>query len=211
MRSLLSHESPSLARERGLAVPVSPRVAALRAALERVLDTPVQVLAEDGRTRIQASAPDRRDIATWEAVLAVLRSVDRWGSTDSGQGPRIWAEVNEGGAVNTTATADETRRQVLTALPLPALDGLTEQQVRGLVCVWDAVPLTPDIAVDLGPRKKKRLGVTYDWFPRGCRRCVAAHAYRALLEHVGPCRDCGPDKACAQALALSALSSKGAR
>src|SRR5690606_4191569 len=65
MRSLRSHESPSLARERGLAVPVSLRVAALRAALERVLDTPVQVLAEDGRTRIQASAPDRRDIATW--------------------------------------------------------------------------------------------------------------------------------------------------
>lgn len=52
--------------------------------------------------------------------------------------------------------------------PLPPLDTLTEEQKRGTSCVWDGIPLTPAIAVDLGPRIID--GVRR--FPRACHRCA---------------------------------------
>ncbi|MFD5491661.1 hypothetical protein ACFWH4_01635 [Streptomyces sp. NPDC127091] len=101
------------------------------------------------------------------------------------------------------------REQVLAALTLPALDDLTEAQVRGATCVWDGIPLTLTTAVNLGPRKKKRPGGTYDWFPRSCKRCAGEKAYIALFIHGRDCADCwkGPD--CPFAVAVRQLLREG--
>ena len=64
-----------------------------------------------------------------------------------------------------TPTIDVTA--MLALLPLPDLDGLSEQQVRGAACVWTGVVLTPATAVDLGRRTASRAGVSVPWFPRG--------------------------------------------
>lgn len=93
-------------------------------------------------------------------------------------------------------TTQDARQQVIAALELPALDGLTEAQVRGAVCVWDAAPLDNTTAVDLGPRTKKRLDGEYQWFPRGCRRCVAERAWAWFLNHAPNCRRCQTDPTC---------------
>jgi hypothetical protein len=81
----------------------------------------------------------------------------------------------------------------LAALPLPAYNGLSEQQVRGFTCVWDGVALSPGTAVDLGPRTFKRLGEPVQWFPRACRRCALAQAMQALVKHGQSCEQCVDD------------------
>lgn len=81
-------------------------------------------------------------------------------------------------------------RQALALLVLPALDGLSEAQVRGKACVWCGVILAADTAVDLGPRRKGRLDGTYDWFPRGCKTSVGMEAFRALHDHAPACEQC---------------------
>ncbi|MFE2040845.1 hypothetical protein ACFXAZ_07905 [Streptomyces sp. NPDC059477] len=71
-------------------------------------------------------------------------------------------------------------------LLLPPADALTDAQVRGAVCVWDASeqPLPTGIAVDLGERQ----GDGVRWFPRACRTHTGQQAYRALLDHAPPVR-----------------------
>ncbi|MEU6219309.1 hypothetical protein ABZ845_17600 [Streptomyces sp. NPDC047022] len=79
---------------------------------------------------------------------------------------------------------------VLEMLALPALDGLTEAQTRGAVCVWHGGErLTAETAVDLGEQTAPR------WFPRGCRDCVAGRAHRGLLEHASLCEQCADEAA----------------
>jgi hypothetical protein len=91
-------------------------------------------------------------------------------------------------------------------LELPALDVLTEPQVRGQACVWDAVPLSGIAAVDLGTRTASRAGRSTHWFPRGCPRCVAEAALRALHAHAPSCEQCVDDAAeCPEGLALRRL------
>jgi hypothetical protein len=109
----------------------------------------------------------------------------------------------------TTPTQHDARQQVLQALELPALDGLTAEQVRGAVCVWDGVILTPETAVDLGPRKKRRLDGAFNWFPRGCTRCVADAAYRALVAHAGDCEACRKGPECPFSVAVTRLMREG--
>ena len=75
-------------------MPISPRAAALRDALERVLDEPVHVLATAHGIRVHAPAPDVTDPATWLRLLHVLQGADRWGSTDTADVPEVWAEVS---------------------------------------------------------------------------------------------------------------------
>lgn len=92
------------------------------------------------------------------------------------------------------------------ALPLPGLGELTEAQVRGQACVWDAVPLSGVPAVDLGPQAGARAGQPVQWFPRGCPACVAARAHRALLDHVASCEQCVDNAAqCATGRSLNRL------
>lgn len=75
-------------------MPLSLRAAALRTALERVLDEPVHVLTTPRGTRVHAPAPPVHAAATWKQVLAALRSADYYGSTDTRGAPEIWAEVD---------------------------------------------------------------------------------------------------------------------
>lgn len=81
----------------------------------------------------------------------------------------------------------------LELLELPALDTLTERQVRGQTCVWDAAQLHGRAAVDLGEHETKRAGSPVRWFPRGCPRCVADAALRALHAHAPSCEQCVDD------------------
>jgi len=100
--------------------------------------------------------------------------------------------------------------EALALLPLPSLDGLTEQQVRGTACVWDGVPLLGTAAVNLGPRPKKRLGQTYQWFPQGCTRCVREAAIRVVRVHKGACEQCTDNASvCDVRAALEHLAREG--
>jgi len=108
-----------------------------------------------------------------------------------------------------TPTADDARHQVLAAIILPSLTGLTEAQVRGATCVWDGIALTPETAVDFGPVRKKRLDGSFDWFPRGCKRCVADKAYAALFLHSRECDECWRDPNCPFAIAANRMIREG--
>lgn len=88
-------------------------------------------------------------------------------------------------------------------LPLPDLDGLTDQQTRGATCVWDGTPLTATTAIDLGERHADD-GTS--WFPRACRPCTLPRAMSALQAHAGMCEPCVDDHTqCPTGLALVRL------
>lgn len=87
-------------------------------------------------------------------------------------------------------TTEATTHTASEKLALPSLDGLTEQQVRGRTCVWDAVPLDGIRAFDLGPRECTRAGQRFFWFPRGCPACTLSQAQRALHDHARKCAQC---------------------
>lgn len=78
----------------------------------------------------------------------------------------------------------------LALLALPALGRLSDQQVRGITCVWGGEALTTGMAVDLGVRQTQRAGDPVSWYPRACRRCVHDTAYAALLGHASGCGLC---------------------
>jgi hypothetical protein len=91
-------------------------------------------------------------------------------------------------------TTAQSATEALALLPLPDLDGLTDEQARGAVCVWDATepPLTGDVAVDLGEHMSPLEGTISPmrWFPRGCRRHVHDAAHRVLMDHAPRCEQC---------------------
>lgn len=88
----------------------------------------------------------------------------------------------------TTGTRD--LMEALALLPLPSMEQLTEQQVRGFTCVWDEAPLTAAIAVALGERSAWRAGDRVPWYPRACRGCVFAAAMAKLFAHAPGCPTC---------------------
>jgi hypothetical protein len=95
---------------------------------------------------------------------------------------------------------------VRTMLELPAVGELSEQQYRGITCVWDGIALTPATAVDLGPRRMRHLDGHRTWFPRGCRRCTQVAALRMLHRHAIHCVDCQDDyQSCAVGHGLNRL------
>ncbi|MDF3144509.1 MULTISPECIES: hypothetical protein [unclassified Streptomyces] len=75
-------------------------------------------------------------------------------------------------------------------LVIPRLGTLSERQVRGITCVWDAALLTPCNAVSLGPCRASRAGERVTWYPRGCRSCVAVAALMQLTIHARACPTC---------------------
>jgi hypothetical protein len=79
-------------------------------------------------------------------------------------------------------------------LPLPGVDDLSEEQLRGAYCVWCGVPLTSDTAVDLGERRVRLLDSHVTSFPRACRACAGPRIYRALLTHTQTCGQCADDQ-----------------
>ncbi|WP_409471098.1 hypothetical protein [Streptomyces sp. HC307] len=113
--------------------------------------------------------------------------------------------------MNTTSTP---AASALAEPPLPSLNGLSEQQIRGTTCVWDGIALTPETAVDLGPRKTRRLDGECQWFPRACRTCVGQQAMRVLFDHTEGCEQCRrteKDSACDTGRALLRLSIRKGR
>jgi hypothetical protein len=103
--------------------------------------------------------------------------------------------------------------EALRSLRLPSLDELTEQQVRGLACVWGGSLLEDDaVAVDLGPRRRGNLGREYEWYPRGCSFCVMVRALAALYDHADDCNECNTAAAlCPVGRALYRVSIHGGR
>ncbi|MFI8531817.1 hypothetical protein ACIGMX_16445 [Streptomyces aquilus] len=98
-------------------------------------------------------------------------------------------------AGETTASATAVD-DALALLTLPDPGTVSAAQVRGQGCVWCAVTLSPETAVNLGPRRQPVLDSEYGWFPRGCRDCTAPHALYALHHHVPSCEQCVDDPDC---------------
>ncbi|MFE0819184.1 hypothetical protein [Streptomyces sp. NPDC058847] len=82
---------------------------------------------------------------------------------------------------------------VLTGV-LPALDTLTNDQVRGAHCAWCRTPVTADVAIDFGeqtspsPWSTSTIGMR--WYPRACPACIAKAAHRGLFAHAPSCEQC---------------------
>ncbi|MEU0076164.1 hypothetical protein ABZ027_42580 [Streptomyces sp. NPDC006332] len=92
---------------------------------------------------------------------------------------------------HTMQTSDDTHTPTpLALLPLPALDGLSQEQVRGAACVWCSEGLDTGTAVDLGERRHKHLDGHYSTFPRACRRCAGEAAVRVVRDHAPYCELC---------------------
>lgn len=106
-----------------------------------------------------------------------------------------------------TTASQDAQQQVLAAIEVPSLDGLTKAQVHGTTCVWDGIALTPSTAVDLGPRLLGETGAC--WYPRGCKACVARAAYIALFTHAPACERCRTDASCPTAVATQRLMREG--
>ncbi|MDH6629039.1 hypothetical protein M2271_006874 [Streptomyces sp. LBL] len=108
--------------------------------------------------------------------------------------------------------AASTTASPLLLLPLPALDGLSQEQVRGAACVWCGVRLVTTTAIDLGERCHKRLDGAYSTFPRACRGCAGEAAVRALRDHAGQCEQCTDGASlCETRTALERLTREGRR
>ncbi|MET8828494.1 hypothetical protein ABZX40_22670 [Streptomyces sp. NPDC004610] len=100
-------------------------------------------------------------------------------------------------------------RDAVELLPLPPIDTLTADQIRGAVCLWDPTedPLTPDTAVDLHARQAR-----IRWFPRACSRHTGRQAYRLLLDHAPRCDRCIRDAGiCGTGIARRRLIREGRR
>ncbi|MFE1263849.1 hypothetical protein ACFW5X_25370 [Streptomyces albogriseolus] len=119
------------------------------------------------------------------------------------------AETTQTDPAGDTPTTEDARHQVLSAIILPSMTGLTEAQVRGTTCVWDGIALTPETAVSLGPVRMKRLDGHFEWFPRGCKRCVADKAYAALFLHSRECAECWRGPTCPFSIAANRLIREG--
>ncbi|GAA3099213.1 hypothetical protein ACFQ0X_08180 [Streptomyces rectiviolaceus] len=76
---------------------------------------------------------------------------------------------------------------------VPPVGGLSVAQTCGRACVWCAVVLTTENAVELGTRSERRFDTDFIWFPRGCRFCAEPRAYRALLDHIQSCEQCADE------------------
>lgn len=86
---------------------------------------------------------------------------------------------------------------------VPPVGTLSVAQTCGRACVWCAVVLTTENAVELGSRSERRGDTDFVWFPRGCRFCASRPAYLALLAHIQSCEQCADDAArCAEGSAL---------
>lgn len=106
--------------------------------------------------------------------------------------------------------ATSTTDSPLLLLALPALDGLTQEQVRGAACVWCTAGLATATAVDLGERRHKRLDGHYSTFPRACRPCVTKVARATIADHAGSCEQCTDDASgCETRAELELLAREG--
>lgn len=94
----------------------------------------------------------------------------------------------------------DTVPSALALLPLD-LAALSEQQKRGVICVYDGIALGPN-AVDLGPRPHGSITV----FPRACILCMPRVAEAELADHRAKCEQCVEDDPCDTRDQLRALA-----
>lgn len=109
-----------------------------------------------------------------------------------------------------TVTSGMATVDALALLPIPTLDGLSEQQLVGNVCVWGGETLTGETAIRLNTRKLDDRLV----FPRGCRSCVSRAAMRVLFTHstgTDACQACQTEPACETGRALARVIRLGQR
>lgn len=96
-------------------------------------------------------------------------------------------------------SAADVERERRHAISVPSVDTLSVAQTCGRACVWCAVDLTTETAVELGSRSEG----DFVWFPRACRFCASRPAYLALLDHIQSCEQCVDEAAsCAEGSAL---------
>lgn len=81
-------------------------------------------------------------------------------------------------------------REIALEAALPPLGTLSVAQTCGRACVWCAVTLATETAIELGSRSVHRFDTDFVWFPRSCRPCAIEHAYEALLDHSQQCMQC---------------------
>ncbi|BCM70841.1 hypothetical protein EASAB2608_06175 [Streptomyces sp. EAS-AB2608] len=89
--------------------------------------------------------------------------------------------------------SDTASANAFALLPLPEVSALSQNQVRGITCVFDGVGLSPGSAVDLGERSLRRVGGRVSWFPRACRPCALRWAMDTLVDHSRLCEQCVDD------------------
>ncbi|MDC2961302.1 ATP-binding protein [Streptomyces gilvifuscus] len=93
-----------------------------------------------------------------------------------------------------SSTTEAIPAEVLEVLAMPALNGLSEEQVGGQACIWCASLLTTATAVQLGEHLTDvgdSTAVTgMGAFPRGCRSCVQDRAHPGLFTHGSTCDLC---------------------
>ncbi|MGW3099515.1 ATP-binding protein [Streptomyces sp. NPDC001102] len=98
-----------------------------------------------------------------------------------------------------SSTTEAIPVEVLEVLAMPALDGLSEEQVGGRTCIWCVSLLTIETAVQLGEHLTDvgaSAAVTgMRAFLRGCRSCVQDRAHRGLFTHGSTCDLCRDEQA----------------
>lgn len=75
-------------------MPLPMRALALRTALERATDTPVDFAFTNTAARLTTPAPSTTEVVQWQALLTALAHADRWGTTDADGTVRVWAEID---------------------------------------------------------------------------------------------------------------------
>lgn len=104
------------------------------------------------------------------------------------------------------AEEPSTVEAVALLLPVPDLARVSDAQFRGAACAWCAVTLSPATAVDLGPRRIRRLDGHLTIHPRGCRACAAERVPAVQQGHSSMCEQCADAPGiCATARALRHL------
>lgn len=97
-------------------------------------------------------------------------------------------------------------------LVVPPHRDLSDAQFRGVACVWCAVTVSTETAVDLGQRPVPFLDRSITVSPRACRACTAERIPAALEGHTATCEQCvdGPT-GCETARALRHLELEASR
>jgi hypothetical protein len=92
-------------------------------------------------------------------------------------------------------------------LPVPPHGDMSDPQFKGTACVWCAVTLSTDTAVDLGQRRVRFLDGHITVSPRACRPCTAERVPGVIQQHTAMCEQCadGPPR-CDTASALHRLA-----
>ncbi|MDN3023824.1 hypothetical protein [Streptomyces sp. S.PB5] len=89
-------------------MPARLRAAELRTDMERATGSAAEIDEYPTHLRVSVPAPVGEEI--WQALLGVLASADRWGSSDASGQVRVWASVTSETAPLASAPPSPTTR-----------------------------------------------------------------------------------------------------